>query len=98
MRRLREEPGGHVSKTRVGGWAVSSARDPDPRPPPRQARVERGGRRGNAAISTCTAPPAPARRGPLPVPGASFAEVDVDAIGANPRQPRQVFDEDALRN
>src|SRR5882724_9927093 len=43
-----------------------------------------------------TAPPAPPADGPLPVPGASFAEVDVDAIGANPRQPRQVFDEDAL--
>jgi ParB family chromosome partitioning protein len=30
------------------------------------------------------------------VPGASFAELPVTAIHPNPRQPRQVFDEDAL--
>jgi ParB family chromosome partitioning protein len=34
--------------------------------------------------------------GPLPVPGASFAELPIEAIHPNPRQPRQVFDEDAL--
>jgi ParB family chromosome partitioning protein len=31
-----------------------------------------------------------------PVPGARFAEVAVDAIVPNPKQPRSVFDEDAL--
>jgi ParB family transcriptional regulator, chromosome partitioning protein len=31
-----------------------------------------------------------------PVPGAHFAEIQVDAISPNARQPRQVFDEDAL--
>ncbi|WP_299450903.1 ParB/RepB/Spo0J family partition protein [uncultured Serinicoccus sp.] len=31
-----------------------------------------------------------------PVPGASFAEVALDQIRANPRQPRSVFDEDDL--
>ena len=31
-----------------------------------------------------------------PVPGARFAEISVDAIVPNPKQPRQVFDEDAL--
>jgi ParB family chromosome partitioning protein len=31
-----------------------------------------------------------------PVPGARFAEVPVDSIVPNPRQPRQVFDEEAL--
>lgn len=31
-----------------------------------------------------------------PVPGARFAEVPLDAIQPNPRQPRQVFDEDEL--
>ncbi|MBO0871164.1 MAG: ParB/RepB/Spo0J family partition protein, partial [Micromonosporaceae bacterium] len=31
-----------------------------------------------------------------PVPGARFAEIPVDAIVANPKQPRQVFDEEAL--
>jgi ParB family chromosome partitioning protein len=32
----------------------------------------------------------------LPVPGARFAELDVASISPNPRQPRQVFDEDAM--
>ncbi|NHA70018.1 ParB/RepB/Spo0J family partition protein [Phycicoccus flavus] len=31
-----------------------------------------------------------------PVPGAEFAELPLDAIRPNPRQPREVFDEDAL--
>ncbi|WP_068249335.1 ParB/RepB/Spo0J family partition protein [Janibacter corallicola] len=31
-----------------------------------------------------------------PVPGASFAEVPLDAIRPNPKQPRGVFDEDAM--
>jgi ParB family chromosome partitioning protein len=31
-----------------------------------------------------------------PVPGARFAELPVDAIAPNPKQPRQVFDEEAL--
>jgi ParB family chromosome partitioning protein len=38
------------------------------------------------------------RAGPelVPVPGAYFAELPVDAISPNPKQPRQVFDEEAL--
>ena len=38
----------------------------------------------------------PAGDGPAPVPGASFAELPVDSIRPNAKQPRQVFDEDAL--
>ena len=34
--------------------------------------------------------------GLLPVPGAHFAELPVESIVPNPRQPRTVFDEDAL--
>ena len=33
---------------------------------------------------------------PLPVPGASYVEVEVGSITTNPRQPRQVFDEESL--
>lgn len=43
-----------------------------------------------------TAGPQPASPAPKPVPGAQFAELSVRRIRANPRQPRQVFDEDAL--
>lgn len=32
----------------------------------------------------------------VPVPGARFAELPVDQIAPNPRQPRQAFDQDAL--
>ena len=32
----------------------------------------------------------------VPVPGVRFAEIAVDRIAPNPRQPRQVFDEDEL--
>lgn len=38
----------------------------------------------------------PDQDGLLPVPGARFAELPVGAIRPNPRQPRTVFDEDAL--
>ena len=34
--------------------------------------------------------------GLVPVPGARFAQIAIDLIGPNPRQPRQVFDEDDL--
>lgn len=44
------------------------------------------------AVST----PPPASESLSPVPGAHFAEIPVDAIVPNPKQPRQVFDEDAL--
>jgi ParB family chromosome partitioning protein len=36
------------------------------------------------------------REGLAPVPGAEFAELDVDLIRPNPKQPRSVFDEDQL--
>ena len=34
--------------------------------------------------------------GLVPVPGAHFAEIPVDQISPNPKQPRQVFDEDEM--
>lgn len=40
--------------------------------------------------------PAEPENGLAPVPGARFAEIPVKAIVPNPKQPRQVFDEDAL--
>jgi ParB family chromosome partitioning protein len=70
------------------------------------SKQRRGGLgRGLGALIPTAAPPqtsvdpSPENAGqptPGPVPGASFAELPVDAIHPNPRQPRQVFDEDAL--
>lgn len=45
---------------------------------------------GSAAADTTST------EGLVPVPGATFAEIPVDAITPNVRQPRQVFDEDEL--
>jgi ParB family chromosome partitioning protein len=51
-----------------------------------------------AAVPAVTAAPAGpvTDNAPMPVPGASFAELPVAEIHANAKQPRQVFDEDAL--
>lgn len=46
---------------------------------------------GPDATSSVAAPAQPA-----PVPGAHFAELAVESISPNPRQPRQVFDEEAM--
>ncbi|MEU7955854.1 ParB/RepB/Spo0J family partition protein [Micromonospora humida] len=45
---------------------------------------------------TVSAPPQPEEPQLSPVPGARFAEISVDAIVPNPKQPRHVFDEEAL--
>jgi ParB family chromosome partitioning protein len=42
------------------------------------------------------APGVPGEHAPAPVAGAYFAELPTGSITANPRQPRQVFDEDAM--
>ncbi|MEU5663688.1 ParB/RepB/Spo0J family partition protein [Streptomyces longwoodensis] len=63
--------------------------------------------RGVAAARVATLPPVPrettggpstsgAAEVPAPPMGAHFAELPLDAITPNPRQPREVFDEDAL--
>jgi ParB family chromosome partitioning protein len=46
-----------------------------------------------ASVMTGSAPDAEA---PMPVPGANYAEIAVKQIHPNAKQPRQVFDEDAL--
>jgi ParB family chromosome partitioning protein len=48
------------------------------------------------SVSTVTSMGQAPLDGPGPVPGASFAELPVTSIHPNARQPRQVFDEDAL--
>ncbi|GHI06428.1 chromosome partitioning protein ParB [Streptomyces cellostaticus] len=63
--------------------------------------------RGVAAAKVATLPPvsheteepatAPVAEVPAPPMGAHFAELPLDSITPNPRQPREVFDEDALQ-
>jgi ParB family chromosome partitioning protein len=51
-------------------------------------------------VPVLVAAPAPADSpisdGPLPVPGAYFAEIQLARITANPKQPRQIFDDESL--
>lgn len=84
-----------MSKTRVGGLGRGlGALIPTA---PAVPQVEAAPVEPAASVPAASVPaPVPSGDGPLPVPGASFTEVEVSAIRANPRQPRQVFDEDAL--
>jgi ParB family chromosome partitioning protein len=59
-----------------------------PTAPPRQETPARNG---------TPAPPDAAGTGPQQVAGAHFAELPIDSITPNPRQPRQSFDEEALQ-
>ncbi|MEU9739945.1 ParB/RepB/Spo0J family partition protein [Micromonospora chersina] len=51
---------------------------------------------GAGEVSTPAAPAAEPEPQLSPVPGARFAEIPVDSIVPNPKQPRHVFDEEAL--
>lgn len=58
-----------------------------------------GGAGHDAAFATAGGPQSPAQPAPgtlRPVPGLTFAELPLDAIEPNPRQPRTAFDEDQL--
>jgi ParB family chromosome partitioning protein len=70
---------------------------------PAPAPVEEAPRPSNGAVGVPAqaepVSPAPVqqhRQELAPVPGARFAEIPVDSIVPNPKQPRQVFDEEAL--
>jgi ParB family chromosome partitioning protein len=51
---------------------------------------------GSKSHSIPGAPPRPEGPELAAVPGAQFAEIDVDQITPNPKQPRTVFDEEAM--
>jgi ParB family chromosome partitioning protein len=75
-----------MSKTRVGGLGRGLG-----------ALIPTGpGRQPDGSFAaTAIAPPRQAD-GPLPVSGATFTDLPVSTIARNPRQPREVFDEEAL--
>jgi len=95
-----------VSKVRGGlgrglGALIPSA-PPAPPPPPVDAPVPtaRDAAARDAGAGAAVAPSGLDLEGwereLSPVPGARFAEIAVDAIVPNPKQPRTVFDEEAL--
>lgn len=67
-------------------------------PPPESATPPAAGdaEAGSAPSEARKSAPAETTSNLAPVPGARFAEIPVDAIVPNPKQPRQVFDEEAL--
>ncbi|MFD6567502.1 ParB/RepB/Spo0J family partition protein [Micromonospora profundi] len=58
--------------------------------------VDDGAPTSAAPAAPVSAPPHQPESTLSPVPGARFAEIPVDSILPNPKQPRQVFDEEAL--
>src|SRR5215469_10426878 len=84
----RSESGDGMSKPRGGlGRGLGALIPTTPTAP--TARVLADGTDGASEVSEVDL-------GLSPVPGARFAEVAVDSIVPNPKQPRTVFDEEAL--
>jgi ParB family chromosome partitioning protein len=65
---------------------------PDPSP----SSTEATGRDTASAASVTAVRPAPVAEEAVGVPGAQLREVGVDDVVPNPKQPRQVFDDEAL--
>jgi ParB family chromosome partitioning protein len=81
-----------TAPTEAGGLATAEA--PATQPAATQPTTA-AGMPGDLASPDATQQVTPAPQ-LAPVPGARFAEIPVAAIVPNPKQPRQVFDEDAL--
>nr|WP_209310559.1 ParB/RepB/Spo0J family partition protein [Streptomyces spiramenti] len=67
----------------VAASVITESVAPEPEPEPSEHSVQ-------------PVVPSQATAGTATVAGATFAELPLDAISTNPRQPREVFDEDAL--
>jgi ParB family chromosome partitioning protein len=88
-----EEPGRSVTVLEPVEIPNSAAEAVESRTP----AAPDGERLAEDALSSPASEPEPSGPpAPIEIPDARFAELDVAAIHANPRQPRQVFDEDAL--
>ena len=80
--------------------ALPTGRSEPGRPPAAEAKGEaveaRSEGRAEAKGEARSEGKGPDNEGLVPVPGATFAELPVKIIVPNPRQPRQVFDEDDI--
>ena len=76
-----------------GGINGSDSRQKATRVPAKDASVNEADKREEQNVSRETS----ADHELLPVPGASFAEIAIDQIVPNTKQPREVFDEDDLK-
>ncbi|MFY1674355.1 ParB/RepB/Spo0J family partition protein [Plantactinospora sp. WMMB334] len=73
---------------------VATAEPPATRP--EAGAAASGAASWSAPVPVPAVPEEPEEPELAPVPGARFAEIPLDAIVPNPKQPRQVFDEEAL--
>lgn len=90
-------PSAPVSQDRPRDVFFPRGEDPQSGPPTEPtAHPDGSGFTGNQGGVEPGDEVAPGQAGLAPVPGAVFAEVAVDDIRPNPRQPRKVFDEDEL--
>jgi ParB family chromosome partitioning protein len=88
---------GALIPTAPAAVATEEAPPPSPAPAPVQAAAPTTPPPPPAAEPAPQPEPEPEPENQLaPVPGARFAELPVDAIQPNPKQPRHVFDEEAL--
>ena len=76
--------------------APPTGRSEPGRPPAAEAAEARSEGRAEAKGEARSEGKGPDNEGLVPVPGATFAELPVKIIVPNPRQPRQVFDEDDI--
>ena len=76
--------------------ALPTGRSEPGRPPAAEAAEARSEGRAEAKGEARSEGKGPDNEGLVPVPGATFAELPVKIIVPNPRQPRQVFDEDDI--
>ncbi len=82
------------------GALIPTAPEAEPQPPERHgpADVYFGGAADSGArpAAETAGDAGSAADGPLPVPGATYADVPIAQVHPNAKQPRQVFDEDTL--
>jgi ParB family chromosome partitioning protein len=80
----RADPEEAPNGAQVEGEPAESSKPPTSSNKPRKTAAARAANGHSAAPEL------------LPVPGVQFAELPVDVIAPNPRQPRQVFDEESM--
>ena len=85
--------GGGSRSALGGGINGSDSRQKAARVPAKGSSVEEADKREEQIVSRETS----VDHELLPVPGASFAEIAIDQIVPNTKQPREVFDEDDLK-
>jgi ParB family chromosome partitioning protein len=92
----RHQPEPHEDRATTGAAVESTSDGAEPVTDPAPADPAAANAEPSTPPTSPDAVPATDPGALAPVPGAEFAELPVDAIRPNPKQPRTVFDEDQL--